>query len=271
MKKQRLNVFLIAAGTIALVTPFAANAKTYPFALALTPGIQVPSTEDTVAGLNLGIASEYRNLYGVSLALGLTRAKATNHDELEGGDMDGLQISVLGSESRNVYGIQAGGFETKGIRVRGIQTGGLSSISENMYGIQAAGLVSATHNFSEKSRCSYGLQIAGLLTFIPDGGFVGIQMAGLANAADTINGVQATVGVNYSFRCQGLQFGVYNYAENLNGCQFGLCNYTGTLHGTQIGLINSTTRSGKGLQVGVINLYGGGSKHRFMPLLNFVF
>lgn len=96
----------------------------------------------------------------------------------------------------------------------------------------------------------------------------GIAIAGLWNSINKVNGI--SIGgllLNESLQLNGIQIaGMANGAIILTGLQIGVLNEAKTMKGVQIGLFNKTYKS-KGLQIGIWNI----NEHRKFPIINWSF
>lgn len=100
----------------------------------------------------------------------------------------------------------------------------------------------------------------------------GLMVAGLANAAHSLRGIQLAALTNIVFTpIRGMQLGAMTNialgvsgglqlaaaanisSGDMRGAQIAAFNYADTLHGTQIGLINAALRHPDGWQIGLIN------------------
>ncbi len=115
----------------------------------------------------------------------------------------------------------------------GFAGAGIFNIYNDGYGFQGAGV------FNIAGSEINGFQGAGVFN-IAGGPLRGAQLAGVFNIADQVQGsVQAAGTFNMASKVQGIQMaGIFNTAESVDGMQIGLINITGELRGLQIGLIN---------------------------------
>ena len=115
----------------------------------------------------------------------------------------------------------------------GFAGAGIFNIYNDGYGFQGAGV------FNIAGGEINGFQGAGVFN-IAAGPVRGAQLAGVFNIADQVQGsVQAAGTFNMASKVQGIQMaGIFNTAESVDGMQIGLINITGELRGLQIGLIN---------------------------------
>src|SRR3989339_396975 len=126
----------------------------------------------------------------------------------------GIDLGLLGTQSKIVYGYQYSLFHSRVNKCYGIQESWIYASADNIYGIQSA--------FVTKNKTCYGLQ------------------SGFVCTSETVLGVQGNVTIfsktNY---IKGAQFGVLNICrEDAQGAQVGILNYAGSLRGVQIGVLN---------------------------------
>lgn len=126
----------------------------------------------------------------------------------------------------------------------------------------------------------------------------GVQASlGYCNSMESMNGLQACVGVNMSEKTNGFQPGIVNISgdtnglqmaaittisKDLNGAQFSIVNSSKTLNGFQASAVNMAD-GGNGVQLGVVNItnkrgiqfglvnYIKDGWIPFMPLMNISF
>jgi len=106
----------------------------------------------------------------------------------------------------------------------------------------------------------------------------GISLGYFGQLNRTVNGLSASMALNYAenhngiqlggifsvaYEVNGLQFSSQNKAQLSNGIQVGIYNFSGNHHGLQIGLFN-TSKQHKGLQVGLWNI----NEKRKLPFIN---
>jgi hypothetical protein len=108
----------------------------------------------------------------------------------------------------------------------------------------------------------------------------GLNLGLIGNINYTVNGITASVFMNFaqkhnglqlamfneSYYFSGIQIGVSNYAAKAGGIQIGLGNFGRQTKGIQIGLLNKT-KNLKGLQFGLWNVNG----KRKLPIINWQF
>lgn len=257
------------------------------------PYLRIVGTNDSVAGLRLGLFSENDKVYGVSASFWTDTIR---------GNGGGLQFAVWRNEvERDFTGVQAALWVND---VRGTMTGisiALQNPSHTIHGL-ALGLgvgvetpllflgrpvTEINENATEEVvggqigvGCSagrvQGLQLGGI-AFVGDctgihagllGGVAG-DVSGLGlgcfHLAGSIQGVQLG-GIAVAEGVHGLQLGGLCLAGEIRGLQAGVINRASDVHGVQLGLVN-WTETLRGLQVGLLN-FAGEEKIGFMPLLN---
>lgn len=80
----------------------------------------------------------------------------------------------------------------------------------------------------------------------------GINTGLIGNINFQVNGITASVFMNFAQKHNGLQLAMFNEAYYLNGLQAGVSNYGAHTQGIQIG-IGNFGRTTKGLQLGIFN------------------
>ena len=93
----------------------------------------------------------------------------------------------------------------------------------------------------------------------------GITASVFMNFAQKHNGLQLAM-FNESYYLNGLQAGVSNYGAHTKGIQMGIGNFGRTTKGLQIGIFNKT-KSLRGLQFGLWNV----NEKRKLPIINWQF
>lgn len=151
------------------------------------------SNNDTVAGLDVGLASYARSFTGLRLnAISFTEITINGVElslcTLARGNLNGIQVSGIGIVAHDMVGLQAG-VATYAGTLRGLQLS-LWSNADDLRGLQI-GLA----NFSEST---HGLQL------------------GIFNSSRASDETGGTV--------HGLQIGLVNRAKTLHGIQLGLLN-----------------------------------------------
>ncbi len=163
-----------------------------------------------------------------------------------------VEVGGLGNINReNVSGIQAAGlFNITGDSLCGVQAAGLfNNLGNTARGAQFAGV----YNFT--GHTLRGAQFSGI------GNYAGFTSAGALQAAGITNvalrgepGIQLAGIVNHAHRSAFQAAGIANTADSLQGVQVaGVFNRAGLARGAQIGLINYA-REIRGVQLGLINL-----------------
>jgi hypothetical protein len=80
-----------------------------------------------------------------------------------------------------------------------------------------------------------------------------LELAGIANLADDVEGVQASGAYNRALRLEGAQLGIFNHANDADGVQLGVVNIGGRVRGAQLGVVNVADRV-DGLALAPINI-----------------
>jgi len=167
-----------------------------------------------------------------------------------------FEAASLGNFTRNkVSGFQAAGlFNLNRGVCTGVQAAGLYNLTaDTLSGVQLSGLINEARQSPH-----FSVQAAGLINIIRKNGAQtgnedppnSVQVAGLINRAETLDGVQVAGLINTTRDLKGVQVsGLINRAKRVKGIQIGVFNTANELHGIQIGLLN---RSGK----------------RWLPILN---
>lgn len=135
-------------------------------------------------------------------------------DSLRGVQAAGL-FNNLGNTTRGAQ--FAGIYNFTGHTLRGAQFGGIG----NYAGFTAAGSWQAAGITNVALRGEPGIQMAGIVNHAHQSIF---QAAGIANTADTLQGVQVAGIFNRAGLARGVQFGLINYAREIRGVQLGLIN-----------------------------------------------
>lgn len=158
----------------------------------------------------------------------------------------GLDLGIVVADTNKLYGVQAG--------IIG------SNISGKGYGLQLAGL--ATYVSCSGEFTFYGVQLAGLANNFSMNRttiyMAGIQIAGIVNIAGDIKGIQLGA-VNDAYSVTGIQLGLFNYltpphdtGHEIRVLQLGAYNKAEEMNGLQFGLSNNAENV-TGIQLGVIN------------------
>ncbi|MEZ4941228.1 MAG: carboxypeptidase-like regulatory domain-containing protein [Saprospiraceae bacterium] len=141
-------------------------------------------------------------------------------DSLSGVQAAGL-FNNLGNTARGAQ--FAGIYNFTGHTLRGAQFGGIG----NYAGFTSTGSLQAAGITNVALRGEPGAQLAGIVNHAHKSAF---QAAGIANTADSLQGVQVA--------------GIFNRAGLARGVQIGLINYAREIRGMQLGLINLSKRGG---------------------------
>ena len=180
------------------------------------------------------------------------------------GNVDGVQISLVGNSARKVRGIQLAGIinyaesDLTGLQIAAIgskakgkgvafQIGGIGNLTEGDYG---------------------GLQL-GLFINLNDGDYAGLQLSALGNeTGGQMSGFQINGLWNTATDMDGVQLsGIFNRVrEDGKAVQIGLLNISGRMKGVQIGAINYC-RQMAGIQIGGLNIIKESSLP-FFPVIN---
>lgn len=166
-----------------------------------TSGLQISGLSNIIGINNSDSDSLDSNMKGGQISLLYNYVKDYTH---------GFQGSLI-NETRNLLGVQIGGFNT--IKSFGI-------------GLQAG----SVYNFSKGP--FDGTQVSGLSNFVTSR-FVGLQLAPL-NYAALIEGKNSDVDDLLS----GFQIGLFNFSKEMHGWQIGLINYAKEMRGKQLGIVN---------------------------------
>jgi len=94
----------------------------------------------------------------------------------------------------------------------------------------------------------------------------GISAGFIGQIGRTVNGISASVMMNFAERHNGLQVAMFNESYAMGGIQLGLSNSGVRARGLQIGLVNHS-KDLRGLQLGLWNV----NQKRKMPILNWSF
>jgi hypothetical protein len=229
----------------------------------------------SITGLSLNVLhGTTTNLYGVELGGAINHASKDAHGiriagiaNLTGGNAGGIQVAGVWSETAGgCKGLTIGGVvttcarESWGLHVGGFIAASLMSFS----GIQ----LSLLFNWDNVTIDELALMFEGFgeprapgsrstfeVEYENNAEVTGIQIAGLANSAAYLVGLQVSGLVNRSFQdIEGLQLaGLVNYTQDVNGGQIGVVNISRDTYGTQIGLFNYARRM-HGVQIGLINV-----------------
>ena len=197
---------------------------------------------------------------GVGLGLGAQWA-----DEA----LNGVHLSLVQHDASAMRGVQIAGILNTGARSEGLQIAGFANFIREGAGVQLSlfgnGNRALVPPRAESSRDYYewfdanefaGVQLAGLANVASC--LEGVQVAGLVNRSDGYHtdGLQLALGMNISRRMRGVQAAMWgnNSTERLSGVQLGLFNLAeGELHGVQIGALNGAEATVRGVQAGFLN------------------
>ena len=164
-------------------------------------GLQISGLSNIIGLNNFASDSIEANLQGGQISLLYNYVKDYTY---------GFQGSLI-NETRNLLGVQIGGFNTiKGFGI-GLQTAVIYNFSDGPFD---------------------GTQASGLTNFVSDR-LVGVQLA-------PINYTSSIEGKNSEFEnlLTGIQIGLINFSKEMHGWQIGLINYAKEMRGNQIGIIN---------------------------------
>ena len=81
----------------------------------------------------------------------------------------------------------------------------------------------------------------------------GINIGLIGHINFQVNGITASVFMNFSQRHNGAQLALFNESYYMNGIQLGLSNYGYKTKGLQIGLLSNGSKEMKGVQIGLFN------------------
>jgi hypothetical protein len=159
---------------------------------------------------------------GLSNIVGLNNLAS---DSVES-NLNGGQFSILYNYVKDyTYGFQ-GGLINETRNLLGVQIGGFNTIKGFGIGLQTA----VIYNFSDGP--FDGTQASGLTNFVSDR-LVGLQLAPI-NYASLIEGKNS----DFENLLSGIQIGLINFSKEMHGWQIGLINYAKEMRGNQIGIIN---------------------------------
>lgn len=175
-----------------------------------------------------------------------------------------LEIGGIGNFTRkNMTGVQVGGIfnELRG-NTNGIQIGGIyNHTGDTLSGVQVGGIVNVAHRTE-----GLAVQVGGIANFIGQTNGLTVQVGGILNQAPGgTASVQVSGITNHARQVSGVQVaGIVNVVDTLNGIQVsGFSNHARKVRGIQIGIINSASDL-RGLQIGIINRSGS----RVLPFFN---
>ena len=168
----------------------------------------------------------------------------------------GVYSGYVSDEVRNV--------QTNGIRLEAIGMGIISPllprspISEN----ESQYIATMASPVSERIN-GLNLSPAGTLC---DCITTGISLGAIGQISRQVNGISASIMINFAEKHNGLQLGMFNESYAMNGFQVGVSNYSARTRGLQIGLFNGS-KNLKGVQIGIWNT----NQKRKLPILNWNF
>jgi len=215
-----------------------------PVNLSLVPDVAIPTICGAKTESNLSInifAGSGGTLKGVEIGgimnmeqgdvSGAQFAGSVNYVQ---GDVKGFQSSGAANiVKKNVYGVQSSEIVNSAGALYGTQVAGIANISgADCKGAQVSGILNTAAGLTS------GAQIAGIVNIarrtdgnVQFGGIVNVtgngdavQIAGISNLADRINGAQFSL-VNIARKVNGVQIGLINIADEVNGAPIGLFSY----------------------------------------------
>jgi hypothetical protein len=153
--------------------------------------------------------------------------------------LNGVELAgIFNIDQKNVQYVQAAGiFNIVGGKMRGFQAAGLyNQVLDSVVGMQAASV-------GNVSDTMVGFQAGGIFNYTKS--LNGLQAASIINISKgTARGMQASAGVNYAKKIDGVQAGVVNYTGKLQGVQVGVINIADTSDGYSIGVLNIVRKNG---------------------------
>ncbi|MEQ1746608.1 MAG: hypothetical protein ABMA02_14345 [Saprospiraceae bacterium] len=151
-----------------------------------------------------------------------------------GDTLRGLQAAGVVNVAGYGRGVQAAGVLNLAPNGRfSVQAAGVVNVADTIAGAQGAGIwnqanllrgVQASGAGNHARRAENAVQLAGLTNTVGDSSRVQVQVAGLANVADTVVSAQVAGLFNYAKRLHGVQIGIVNVARQNKGLQLGLVN-----------------------------------------------
>ena len=221
-----------------------------PFAVALWPPYQLPSTCCSVYGFSLGI------LEGGTLEAGLQE-----------GRIQSLDFSAYRGEDY-IYGFQIAGLFSFAKELCGFQVSGLGNFAQDIpVGVQAAGLFNYVENdmgvgvqvagIWNRYESGAGLQVA--MVNAADKDFIGIQI-GLCNWGDNKSGTRegfiplGLLAVPQTILGFGSRLFDQRGVEDMRGLQLGLVSKASDMYGIQCGVLWNNAKCVRGLQLGLVNI-----------------
>lgn len=190
-----------------------------------------------VIGTNHVLSGKVENDWSVNIlagqSAGVRRVELAGLGNFTQNRVQGFQAAGVFNVSRgNCNGVQAAGiFNLNQGNCHGIQAAGvLNQTNDTLHGVQLAGLVNVAHESPK-----FFLQASGVMNIVRIRDSTtslskvpkGIQVAGLINKAEDINGLQISGLINRSRRMRGVQIGLFNSANEIHGLQIGLINRSG--------------------------------------------
>ena len=151
------------------------------------------------------------------------------HGEVSGFQSSGGANIVKG----NVFGVQAADAVNSAGTLNGAQVAGIANLLRaDCRGAQFGGILNTAAGISSGSqvagianisnRSDGNVQFSGIVNVTGNGDAV--QIAGISNLADKINGAQFSL-VNIARKVNGVQIGLINIADEVNGASIGLFSY----------------------------------------------
>ncbi len=175
-----------------------------PFQLSIFSPIAFPIEEDNIEGFRFNIIyGKNKSVSGIDIGIIQHTTERSEGFQLGvfncGNTMNGLQLSMVGNETKINNGVQ----------------------------------ISTGFNISTESN---GLQIAPVLNFANS--INGQQITFGANFAKEINGPQISFLFNKAYTVIGPQLAIFNISKKEVRTQIGIINIAGRVNGNQIGLFN---------------------------------
>lgn len=183
-------------------------------------------------------------------------------------------VGVLHQKNINVYGVGVALFSGFDEEDRNVQTNGIRLEAFGM-GILVPLIpkspVSETEEEFAKSMSVVPSERINGFNISPFGTVCdcvtnGISTGLIGQIGRTVNGISASVMMNFAERHNGIQMAMFNESYAMGGIQLGLSNSGVRARGLQIGLVNHS-KDLRGLQVGLWNV----NQKRKMPILNWSF
>lgn len=207
--------------------------------------------------LNVGVLGNVQRLKGMQLGL----LSAFVHKDAKGLNLGGIFAGTWGE----MQGVQMG--LAVAVAREGIE-GWQHSLLANYVGAHSRGLQSSFVVNAAPEKFT-GMQLAGVANMANH--VCGVQLAGLTNlAGPNLYGAQIATFANVAMAVErGMQFSIgLNFTDGtMRGLQLGTMNYADTLSGWQVGVVNVGVRHPKGAQIGIVNI-GGDSEAFRLGLVN---